>query len=96
MTKFIERWSHGCYLDRFYTDYSDVDRSNYSSSFRYTNTIFLYNKALRSCMYTCIYIYISAIAGQTAGPNGLNFLLKPLSTPGSPKTKQNFFLLFDF
>ena len=30
----------------------------------------------------CIYIYLLAIACQTAGPNGLNFLREPLSYPG--------------
>ena len=30
----------------------------------------------------CIYIYLLAIACQTAGPNGSNFLREPLSYPG--------------
>ena len=30
---------------------------------------------------TCIYIYISAIAGQTAGPNGLHFFVGTLEYP---------------
>ena len=33
-------------------------------------------------LYVCImYIYMLAIAGQTAGPNLLNFLREPMSTP---------------
>ena len=33
----------------------------------------LFNQALRSD----IFVYMSAIAGQTAGPNGRHFLIKP-------------------
>jgi len=36
------------------------------------------------------YIYMLAIAIQTAGPNGLKFLEKPVSTSGVAKAKKDF------
>ena len=52
------------------------------NSFEETNLYNLYNKALRSYMYTCIYMLSSA--GQTARPIWLKiFLGKPMATPGS-------------
>ena len=34
------------------------------------------------CVYMMMYIYMLAIAGQTAGPNQLNFLKRPMGTQG--------------
>ena len=45
----------------------------------------LYNKALRS------YLYMSAIAGQTAGPNGRKLFEGTLEYPGEQRLKSFFF-----
>jgi len=47
----------------------------------------LYNKALRS------YLYMSAIAGQTAGPNGRKLFEGTLEYPGEQWLKSFFFFL---
>ena len=41
----------------------------------------LYNKTRHSC----IYIYMLPIAGQTAGPNWLNFFVNTYGWPGGGK-----------
>ena len=40
-------------------------------------------------LFAHIYNYMSAIAGQTVGPNGLNFLREPIGTLGLNKSKKN-------
>ena len=49
-----------------------------------------FNKALSSYIY--MYIYMLAIAGQTAGPNWLNFFEETLGYSGGNIDKKYFFL----
>ena len=55
-----------------------LDRKNSNHNLDY--------KALCSCISICIYIYILAIAGRTAGPNGLNVFRKLMGVWGEGVT----------
>ena len=56
--------------------------------------VFIYIIKLFAYMFIYLYIYMSAIAGQTAGPNGLTFFERTLKYSGGNKGYKKFDIFF--